>query len=299
MITMSNCASNYPYASNSIQAYGTATATGPIGSVETDVNDGIVTQRVTYEVLGVGRVTVNAAITSIEASMTRVSVGDEVYLWPLRNYLTSDSDSTTMRVNSCGTTTSASCYGNLVPLLPTERLRARIRANMGAAGASRCLNMVKRGDPEDNARGLLREMVGAEQFRNYVARGFVTVKGSSGIVYKLSQNGITSYARTKDGRYKKFENICVVFQKAMPPTDAVVMRLLLLRNDEFATRARANVTRHADEADFDLGHVLDLLPKQKPMQTIFGGLGFVGPIQGVMAGIGIQVMDELRPAEVA
>lgn len=284
MITMSY-ASNYPYASSSIQAYGTATETGPIRSVETDVNDGIVTQRVTYEVLGVGQVTVNAAITSLEASMTRVSVG-EVYLWPLRNYLNViTSDSTTVLVNSWGTTTTSASWDT-----SAERLRARIRANMGAAGASRCLNMVKRGDPEDNARGLLREMVGAEQFRNYVARGFVTVKGPSGIVYKLSQNGITSYARTKEGRYKKFENICVVFQKAMPPTDAVVMRLLLLRNDEFATRARANVTRHADEADFDLGHILGLLPKQKPAQTMFN------PIRGAMAGIGVQIMDELRPA---
>jgi hypothetical protein len=117
----------------------------------------------------------------------------------------------------------------------------------------RHLNIVKENDPEAKARGLLREMVGNEQFRNYVRKGFVTVKGASGIIYKVSQDGIRSYARTPAGGYKQFEHICVVFRQALPPTDAVAMRLLLLRYDEFAMRARANVSRLNAEADFDLG----------------------------------------------
>jgi len=112
---------------------------------------------------------------------------------------------------------------------------------------------------ELRARGLLREIIGAEEFRNYLRRGFVTVKGRSGMIYRVSggHNVIYSYVRNSKGKYEKFESICVVFKDGvnLPYSDWVVMRILLVQNDEFALRKVANVSKVGSQLTFVDGGV--------------------------------------------
>lgn len=106
--------------------------------------------------------------------------------------------------------------------------------------------------PEENrARGLLREMVGDMAFRRYLQRGFLMVKGGSGVMYKIyggtasSRNRglIESYIKNPaTGTFTPFEAFCIQFKDAgLPHTDGVIMRKLLVENDEFGMRKLANV----------------------------------------------------------
>lgn len=135
----------------------------------------------------------------------------------------------------------------LTPPTRTDLMRARIRAQMAGANVpSKYLSIVKDSDPEGKARGLLREMIGLEAYREYLRRGFVMVRGRSGLLYKVMRGTATQcievMGRTMDGGYGTVESLCVVFQDSnLPPTDSVIMRVLMCRYDEFGLRARANV----------------------------------------------------------
>lgn len=106
--------------------------------------------------------------------------------------------------------------------------------------------------PEENrARGLLREMVGEEAMRRYLKRGFLMVKGNSGVLYKIyggnpsarNRGLIESYIKNPaTGTFTPFEAFCIQFKDTgLPHTDAVIMRKLLVENDEFGMRKMANV----------------------------------------------------------
>jgi len=132
-------------------------------------------------------------------------------------------------------------------LTKAERMRARIRANMaGFKGNHKHLTRVAKSDPEYKARELLRDMVGDVPFRSYLKKGFVTVRGRSGLVYQVMRgqmnHSVRSFAPTKNGRYKPFESLCIVFKDHdLPLTDSVVMRVMMCLYDEFGMRANANV----------------------------------------------------------
>lgn len=143
-----------------------------------------------------------------------------------------------------------------MPILPSEKdlkkdlkketLRNRIRQQLTPdirpenEHLLRCSN-----DPAElKARGLLREMIGMKAYRDYLRRGFITVRGKSGLHYRIfgGTRHMTSYAKHDDGKFYPHEDICVVFcDHNLPLTDGVVMRLLLVENDEFALRRIANV----------------------------------------------------------
>jgi len=130
--------------------------------------------------------------------------------------------------------------------LKKQEFRNRIRRQLAPEarpeneGLLRCNN-----DPAElKARGLLRELVGEKAFRDYLRRGFISVKGKSGLFYRIfgGTRHMTSYAKHDDGKFYPHEDICVVFcDRNLPLTDGVVMRLLLVENDEFALRRLANV----------------------------------------------------------
>lgn len=104
---------------------------------------------------------------------------------------------------------------------------------------------------EVKARGLLREMIGHDQFKRYLKRGFIMVGGRSGVMYKVhggdasapSRGLIESYVKNPyTGRYHPFEAFCVQFKdQGLPHTDGVVMRKMLIEHDEFGLRKIANV----------------------------------------------------------
>jgi hypothetical protein len=130
-------------------------------------------------------------------------------------------------------------------------MRSRIRSQLACKFNTKHLNIVKETTPEAKARGLLREMIGDKAFLQYVKKGFITVRGRTGLMYKVSPSGIWSYAPKPDGKYDHFEYICIVFkQHGIPPTDAVIMRKLLIEHDEFGLRKAANVSKRNSSSIF-------------------------------------------------
>lgn len=164
------------------------------------------------------------------------------------------------------TTATDSNYQFCVQPTKAEMMREKIRANMsGIRMPYKYLNIVKESDPEAKARGLLREMIGDVAFRNYVTRGFILVKGRSGLLYKIQRqhgaSAIQTMAKTKDGSMKPYENICIVFQDSkLPETDVVIMRMLLCMHDEFGLRSMANVWPASRDVDFELSDIAKSLP---------------------------------------
>lgn len=95
--------------------------------------------------------------------------------------------------------------------------------------------------PTDNlkeqcARETLRRVLGDDKYKNFLRNGFVTVRARSGLVYQIfPAHGITAVYR--EG--KMTERLCVVLKGDFPPTDSLIMRYLLILNDEKDFRGHA------------------------------------------------------------
>jgi hypothetical protein len=99
---------------------------------------------------------------------------------------------------------------------------------------------------EIRARELLRDLVGDAEFKRYLVRGFIMVRGKSGVLYKIcgGYERVVSYTKGQDGKYHPFETFCVVFKNGkLPHTDWVVMRKILIDTDEFGFRKIAVIHR--------------------------------------------------------
>lgn len=93
---------------------------------------------------------------------------------------------------------------------------------------------------EMRARETLRRVLGEQKFRDYVKTGFVCVRAKSGLVYQIfPAHGVT--AVYDNG--KMVERLCVVLVGDFPPTDSLIMRYLLILNNEDEFRAKANTHR--------------------------------------------------------
>lgn len=98
---------------------------------------------------------------------------------------------------------------------------------------------------EQRARALLRDMIGTEAYMNYMKRGFITTKGRSGTIYRISggHNRVVSYVKWPSGKLEEHEAFCIVFKTAnLPFTDGVIMRKLIVEHDEFSLRKMSNVS---------------------------------------------------------
>lgn len=171
-------------------------------------------------------------------------------------YSTSDGTATptsfawpTMWIDSESTATSSYCrYGDIPAQSPVDEFRERIRQNLRPEilVKNRDIWGVALTDEEARARSLLFDLVGEAEFRRYLRRGFIMVAGRSGTFYKISggHSLVTSYVRNDQGGYEPYERFCVQFaQYNLPFTDGVIMRKLLVENDEFALRKASNVHR--------------------------------------------------------
>jgi hypothetical protein len=86
------------------------------------------------------------------------------------------------------------------------------------------------------ARQTLRRVIGDKEFKEYMKNGFVSVKAKSGLVYQIyPKSEITRVY--KDGTM--VERLCVVMKGDFPPTDSLIMRYLLILNDEDNFRKHA------------------------------------------------------------
>ncbi len=133
-----------------------------------------------------------------------------------------------------------------------EEIRDRLRANLQPEIVTRNRNLwgISLTEEEIRARTLLLELIGETAFRRYLRRGFIMVQGRSGTLYKVSGGDvkIISYIKDASGKYVPNESFCVIFSYAkMPFTDGVIMRKLIIENDEFALRKRANVFKISDQ----------------------------------------------------
>lgn len=89
---------------------------------------------------------------------------------------------------------------------------------------------------EQRARETLRRVIGDEKFRNFLKNGFVSVHHRNGKVYQIfPNNGVT---RVYD-KGVLVERLCVVLQGSFPPTDSLIMRYLMILNDEEHFRSLA------------------------------------------------------------
>lgn len=126
------------------------------------------------------------------------------------------------------------------PVIPlSERLREIIRSRMAPAVIipTRKPLMTPEDLREARARETLRRVIGEEKFARFLRTGFISVRAKSGRFYQLFPgHGITRVFENGE----LVERLCVYLQGNFPPTDDLIMRYLLVLNDEEGFRAKAN-----------------------------------------------------------
>ena len=89
------------------------------------------------------------------------------------------------------------------------------------------------------SRQTLHRVIGDDKFRNFMRNGFVTVRGKSGKSYQIFPgHGVTTVWFCG----KMVEKLCVIMAGNFPPTDSLIMRYLLILNNEDQFRSLANVS---------------------------------------------------------
>lgn len=89
---------------------------------------------------------------------------------------------------------------------------------------------------EVRARETLRRVIGEDKYNRFLKQGWVSVKARSGLVYRIYPgHGITEVY--DKGTVK--ERLCVVLKGNFPPTDSVIIRYLLILNNEQMFRGKA------------------------------------------------------------
>lgn len=123
---------------------------------------------------------------------------------------------------------------------PAERLRDIIQSRHAPAIlVSRKPLLTPDDIREVRARETLCRVLGEDKFQRFLKDGFVTVRGKSGLVYQIFPgHGITNVYREGE----QVERLCVVLRGDFPPTDSLIMRYLIILNDE--ARFRGYAVKH-------------------------------------------------------
>jgi hypothetical protein len=125
----------------------------------------------------------------------------------------------------------------IVQPTPSERLRGIIQSRQAPLiiGTRKPVQLTK--DPKEvRARETLLRVLGEDKFRGFLRNGFVSVRGKSGKVYQIFPgHDITKVYQNG----QMVERLCVVLSGSFPPTDALIMRFLLILNDEEEFRSYA------------------------------------------------------------
>lgn len=139
---------------------------------------------------------------------------------------------------------------------PEERMRRIIQERMAPIviirGKKRESLSIAIDEREERARQTLRRIIGQQAFRKFIRDGFITVVSKSGLTYRIYPgHGMTDVY----DRGIMVERLCVVLQGRFPPTDSLIMRYLLILNDE------GEFSKYAVKHSAGSGSVLQL-PKQ-------------------------------------
>jgi hypothetical protein len=159
----------------------------------------------------------------------------------------------------------------LVSRTPGQRLREIIQNRQAPAFIgykSRKAISPTKNVKEICARETLRKILGENDYRTFLRNGFVSVRPKSGLVYQIfpSHNITNVY---QDG--VKIERLCVVLKGDFPPTDSLIMRYLLILNDEQGFRKLA--IQHHVVADHK---PRENVVKNESLPTIYRRLKLVG-----------------------
>jgi len=128
-------------------------------------------------------------------------------------------------------------YCNEVYPDPERRLRQMIRERMAPTIITSKRGLEKARDiREERARETLARVIGLEQYQGYLKKGFIVITGKSGLRYQIFPgHGITKVFN----KGELVERLCVVLRGDFPPTDSLIMRYLLILNDENKFRGYA------------------------------------------------------------
>jgi hypothetical protein len=140
--------------------------------------------------------------------------------------------------------------GNWVPrkLSPEEKLKRKIRDQLepvlsGEDGrpfraTDRSADFSTVQQNEIVALHLLRKMLDRDRWRKYLKYGFVDVQGKSGMTYQILRG--QAHVRVLKQGVKVCELCVKLRNRAMPPTDEVITRMILAECDEADLWKRAN-----------------------------------------------------------
>jgi hypothetical protein len=151
------------------------------------------------------------------------------------------SDMLRVKIVSGGSTPHYVHLGGAERISTTPPLMRRQRRSLSPCSVS-----------EDKARRLLLRFVGWRRFARYMRDGFISIRGRSGKVYQIfpGSDHTSVWEPTREG-YRNIEDLCVCIQDPhIPPTDSVVVRMLMIEynEDEFRAQCNAWKGRHARSA---------------------------------------------------
>lgn len=130
-----------------------------------------------------------------------------------------------------------------VPYTPAHRLREAMRLRSVPPVDDRQYSRPLKGTSDEReikARETLARIVGMDRYLKYVKRGFLAYRAKSGRVYHLTPGSETT--TVYEGR-KLVQRLCIYLSGApdpvdpmrlvqFPPTDALIVKFLMLKNDE-------------------------------------------------------------------
>jgi archaellum component FlaF (FlaF/FlaG flagellin family) len=121
---------------------------------------------------------------------------------------------------------------------------------------------------ETRARETLARMLGQDKFRAFLKNGFMSARAKSGKVYQIFPgHGITCVYENG----KMIERLCVVMQGGFPPTDSVIMRYLLIMNNEAEFREMSIPHSVSTRKRFEIREAKE----DRPLPEVFAELKLV------------------------
>jgi len=162
--------------------------------------------------------------------------------------------------------------GWIKPDMPTihDRLR-KIMQQRAAPAFIKDLKSLDRAPDirEIRARETLRRVIGEENYRYFLRKGFITVMNpKSGNTFQIFPgHGITNVYF----RGKMTERLCVVMRGDFPPTDSLIMRYLMILNNEEQFRSLAN-KHEVFQTQRNRYHAMLREPDRRSLPEIFAAL---------------------------
>lgn len=163
--------------------------------------------------------------------------------------------------NATSTTYQTFRFAPVPPPPPGTRLRQILQARSGPLVFTRKPLSSPTQEREMRARETLRKVIGEENYRRYIKHGFFTVRAKSGLIYQLFPGNTYCW---KDG--KRVEHLCVVLRGDFPATDTLIVRYLMILNNEEGFRAlaiKSSPCQQRQQAAVDMRPLMEIYKELK------------------------------------